>query len=394
MKMRLATSSGHQGSSWHYFDDEDLQAVKRVLDSGTLGSAGGSLPLRELEQAFCDTFGSPHAMGVCNAMAGLHAAVSAVGAGAGDEVVCDSLVGFGAVASSFNNAIPVFADVRRDTHTMSPESLKACISERTKAIIVTQLWGLIADMDEILAIAREHDLMVIEDCAHAIYAQYNGQYAGTIGDIGVFSFQESKQLGTGEGGMVLYKTPEIGQRLSQMVTFGTMPERIALNYRMTGVIAAIAGVQLRRVPGYVDICMRSAEHYNAAVADTPLIQAQVNPPGRVNTYHLWAATFEGDSRGLPFDDFIKVAEEKGFACYWRYIQKAPYLYDVFQEPVAFGRGCPMQCPLRLRDAMYEPGHCPNAEDIMSKLLLMGTGGDVSAHEASAEKLRETIAAVS
>jgi perosamine synthetase len=163
---------------WHYYDDEDLAAVKAVLDSGSLGTLGDSPPMRGLQDAFCETFGSPHALGVCNAMAGLHAAVSATGAGAGDEVVCDSLVGFGAVATTFNNAIPVFADVRLDTHTMDPESLKRCISERTKAIIVTQLWGLIADMDEIMAIAREHNLMVIEDCAHAIFAQYDGKYAG------------------------------------------------------------------------------------------------------------------------------------------------------------------------------------------------------------------------
>ncbi len=392
--MRVATHSGHQGSQWHYFDDEDLQAVKAVLDAGALGTIGVSPPLQALEQDFCDTFSSPHAMGVVNAMAGLHAAVAASGAGAGDEVVVDSLVGFGGIAATFNNAIPVFADVRRDTHTMDPESFRERISERTKAVIVTQLWGLIADMGEILAIAKEHGLMVIEDCAHAIFAQYNGKYAGTLGDVGVFSFQESKQLGTGEGGMMLYRDPEVGQRLEQMITFGTMPDRIALNYRITAVMAAIAGVQFKRAPGYVDICMRSAEHYNAAVADTDLIRAQVTPPGRVNTYHLWAATYEGDSQGLPLDDFIKVCEEQGFSCMWRYIGKAPYLFDVFQKPVAFGRGCPMQCPLRLRDVAYTPGLCPNAEDIMSKLALVWTGGDPDSHQAAADKLRAAIEAVS
>jgi dTDP-4-amino-4,6-dideoxygalactose transaminase len=392
--MRVMSHSGSQSSQWHYFDDEDLQAVKEVLDAGALGTIGPSAPLQGLEQAFCDAFASPHAMGVVNAMAGLHSAVSAAGAGAGDEVICDSLVGFGAIAATFNNAIPVFADVRPDTHTMDVDSLKSCLSERTKAIIVTQLWGLIADMDEIMAVAREHNLTVIEDCAHAIYAQYNGRYAGTIGDIGVFSFQESKQLGTGEGGMILYRDPEVGQRLEQMITFGTMPDRIALNYRITAVMAAIAGVQFKRTPGYVDICMRSAEHYNDAVADTDLVNAQVTPPGRLNTYHLWAATYAGDARGLPMDDFIRVAEEKGFSCMWRYLQKAPYLFDVFQQPVAFGRGCPMQCPLRLRDTMYYPGRCPNAEDIMGKLLLVWTGGDPEVHAGAAEKLREAIEAVS
>jgi hypothetical protein len=113
----------------------------------------------------------------------------------------------------------------------------------------------------------------------------------------------------------------------------------------------------------------------------------------VHTYHLWAATYEGDAKGLPMDDFIRVAGEKGFSCMWRYIQKPPYLFDVFQKPVAFGRGCPMQCPLRLRDAQFAPGRCPNAEDIMSKLLLVWTGGDPDAHATAAERLQAAIAAV-
>ena len=194
--------------------------------------------------------------------------------------------------------------------------------------------------------------------------------------------------------MVLYRDPEIGEGLKEMITFGTMPKRIALNYRMTAVIAAIAGVQFRRTPHYVDICMRSAQHYNAAVTGSPLIAPQATPAGRVNTYHLWAATFEGEAVGLSFDEFIRVAEEKGFGCMWRYIGRAPYLYDVFQGPRAFGRGCPMACPLRARDGMYEEGRCPNAEDIMSKLLLVWTGGDPDIHEAAATRLHDTIAAVS
>ncbi len=377
-------------SKWHYFDDEDLAAVKEVLDSGKVGTIGDSPALEALQQAFCEEFGSPYAMGVCNAMAGLHSAVAAAGAGAGDEVVVDSLVGFGAVAVLFNNAIPVFADVRRDTHTMDPASLRERISERTKAVIVTQLWGLIADMDEILQIAREHNLVVIEDCAHAIYATYNGKYAGTIGDIGVFSFQESKQLSTGDGGMVLYKDPEIGERLNEMITFGTMPKRIALNYRMTAVTAAIARVQLKKTPGYIDICVKSAQHFNDAVADTDLIVPQFVPEGRVNTYHLWAATYEGDDKGLSYDEFQRIAGEQGVNFMWRYIQKPPYLHDVIRQPIAFGRGCPLSCPLRARDAMYYEGLCPNAEEIMSRLMLAYTGGDPDVNAQTAEKLHKAI----
>ncbi len=377
---------------WHYFDHEDLAAVKEVLDRGQLGTIGVAPALQALQDAFCQEFDSPCAMGVCNAMAGLHAAVAAAGAGAGDEVVVDPLVGFGAIAVLFNNAIPVFADVRRDTHTMAPDSLRERISERTKAVIVTQLWGLIADMDEIMEIAKEHDLLVIEDCAHAIYATYNGEYAGTIGDVGVFSFQESKQLSTGDGGIVLYKDPEVGRRMNEMVTFGTMPKRIALNYRMTEVTAAIARVQLKKTPGYIDICIKSAGYYNDAVADTDLIVPQFVPEGRVNTYHLWASTYEGDEQGLSFDEFQRIAEEHDVSFMWRYIQKVPYLHDVIRQPIAFGRGCPIECPLRARDAMYYEGLCPNAEEIMSRLMLTSTGGNPDDHARTAENLRKAIEA--
>ena len=377
---------------WHTFGEADLSAVKEVLDRGVLGTIGKAPAAEALQAAFCDTFGSPHALGVCNAMAGLHSAVAAAGAGAGDEVVVDSLVGFGAVAVMFNNAIPVFADVRRDTHTMDPASLRERISERTKAVIVTQLWGLIADMDEIMQIAREHDLLVIEDCAHAIYATYKGRYAGTIGDVGVFSFQESKQLSTGDGGIVLYRDPEVGTRLEEMVTFGTMPSRIALNYRITEVTAAIARVQLAKTPSYVDICVRSAKQFSRAVHGNALIREQAVPAERVNTYHLWAATYEGEDKGLSYDEFQRIAGEHGVHFMWRYIQKPPYLHDVIRKPNAFGRGCPVACPLRSRDAMYYEGACPTAEHIMSRLMLAYTGGDPDANAKIAENFHSALAA--
>jgi perosamine synthetase len=379
---------------WHYFDEEDLAAVKKVLDQGVLGGLGDTPAIDALERAFCEAFGSPYAMACSSAMTGLHPAVAAAGAGCGDEVICDSLVGFGAVAAMFNNAIPVFADVQRDTFLMDPESLRSRISERTKAIIVTHLCGLMADMDEIMAIAKEHNLKVIEDCAHAIYATYNGKYAGTVGDFGVFSFQESKQMATGEGGLVTYRDPEMTEKLDEMIGFGTMPRRISLNYRMTQVIAAIAGVQFKRAKGYVDMGVAAGELYNAAVADSPLIAEQVTPAGRVHTYHLWGATYEGDKHGLPFEEFKRIGEENGWVGWWGYISKVPYLHDVIGKPLAFGRGCPTACPQRGRDAMYEEGTCPNAEEIMPRFLLVWTGGDPVVHEQAADALRKTVEAAS
>ena len=182
------------------FDDEDLAALKRVLDSGDLSAIGGQAG-RDFEAAFAAEMGVRRAYAVNSGMSALHSAVFAADAGAGDEVICDSMVQFGSAAVMYHNAVPVFADVRRDTHCIDPESVRERITERTKAIICTHLWGLPADMDPIMEIAEEHGLVVIEDNAHGLYAEYKGRLTGTLGHMAEFSFQMSKQLGLGDAGM-------------------------------------------------------------------------------------------------------------------------------------------------------------------------------------------------
>lgn len=375
---------------WHYFDDEDLAAVKEVLDGGNLCSISGTVT-RRFEEAFAAEFGSPHAVAVCNAMAGLHAAVAAAGVEPGDEVIVDPLVAFAGLAVMYHNGIPIYADVRRDTHTMDVDSLKSRISPRTRAIIVTQLWGLCADMNEILQVAREHDLVVIEDCAHAIYAQYEGRYAGTIGDIGVFSFQMSKQMALGDAGMVLCRSEAHRDTIHEMITFGTIPARVAWNYRINEVVSAIGTVQLKRARGYADICMESARHYSdAARGFDKLVVPQAVPAGRVNTYHIWTALFEGDKVGVSYDEFQQAHAEAGLGVNFGYIGKPAYLHPTIAEPVGYGKGCPRMCPFADTNPAYKEGLCPVAEDMMPRLMLMGTGGDPEDHRRAAEKWRGVL----
>lgn len=375
---------------WHYFDHEDLAAVKEVLDGGNLCSIGGQVTPR-FEQAFAAEFGSPHALAVCNAMAGLHCAVAAAGVEPGDEVVVDPLVAFAGLAVMYHNGIPVYADVRRDTHTMDPASLEARITSRTKAVIVTQLWGLCADMDEINAVARDHDLVVIEDCAHAIYAEYGGKYAGTLGDIGVFSFQQSKQMALGDAGMVLCRNAEHRRIMHEMGTFGTIPARVAWNYRLNEVISALGLVQLRRARHYADICIESARHYSEAVTGFEhLVAPQAVPEGRVNTYHIWTGLFEGDSAGVDYEEFKRAHAEAGLGFNFGYIGKPAYLHPTISEPVGYGKGCPRTCPFADRNPVYEEGLCPTAEDMMPRLILIGTGGDPDQHKRTADKWRGVL----
>lgn len=384
-------------SAYHYFDEEDVQAVQRVLERGNLCAIGSDTESERFAQEFAAEFNSPYGLTVVNAMAGLHVAVAACGAGAGEEVICDPLVVFGALAVMYHNAIPVFADIDLDSQLMDPASLEGLITERTRAIIVTQWAGLMADMDPILEIAQRHGLKVIEDCAHAIYATYKGRYAGTVGDVGVFSFQQSKQMALGDGGMILMRDPALRQHMQDMITFGTCPRLLSWNYRMNEVVAAIGRVQLKRARSYVDICIANAQLLNEACQGFEhIVKPQVNPDPaqRQHTYHLWTARFEGDKVGIDYEAFKQACADRGLSISFGYIGAPAYKQPVIREQIGYGRDCPRGCPLALRHPDYSQNLCPNAEYLMPRLMISGTGGDQKYFLQQAEKLRAVLEAFS
>jgi len=376
--------------AWRWFDDEDLAMVKQVLDGGNLCAFPGVM-VPELERRFAAELGSPLALAGANAMALMHAAVAAAGVGPGYEVICDPMVCFAAISVMYHNGIPVYCDVDRTTHNMDPTKLEALITDRTKAIWVTHLWGVPADMDEINAIAQKHGLMVMEDCAHAIYATYKGRYAGTLGDVGTFSFQQSKQMGLGDGGIALMKSAEARQVMNEICTFGTVPARIGWNYRMNEVVAALGIVQLGRARGYVERCVANAEALCEGVADFDWIVPQEVKPDRTSAWHIWTALFEGDKRGIDYDGFKAACQEEGVPVSFGYIGKPAYLQDTLREPKGYGRGCPVYCPHAAREVKYEEGLCPVAEDIMPRLMLIYTGGETEYFRSAAEKLHRAVA---
>lgn len=211
-----------------------------------------------------ELFGSPYALGVSSGTAALHAAMVAVGAGPGKEVVVPSL-GFmaTAVAVALTGATPVFCDVDHSLQ-LDPDKLEACISENTVAVAPTHHWGVVADMDPIMAIATRHKIRVIEDCAQSPGATYKGRMVGTIGDIGCFSISAYKIIGGGEAGLLLCKDQRLFERANQLAECGGLwrENRFAVpryegelfvgtNYRMSELEAAIDRVQLDRLEGIV-----------------------------------------------------------------------------------------------------------------------------------------------
>ena len=366
------------------FDAEDIAAVTRVLESGVL-SAGPEAAA--LEREFSAALGANHAIACNAAMGGLHAALLAVGVGAGDEVVCDPLVLFGGLAVLYTGALPVFADVDEHTHNMDPASLAERITPRTKAIIVTHHWGEPADMAGILAVADAHKLPVVEDCAHVLYGEWRGRYAGTLGAIGVFSFQSSKHLSTGDGGIAVTNDPYLAEQARAIVTFGAAPTRLAHNFRMTEMTAAVARVQLRRARGYVDADRASARRYAQAVEGCAWLTPQQTSADSVHSFHLWVAAFAPQAGGPSLEEFQEAcaAEEAVFS--FGYVGVPAYLHPVFSLGGGYGVSrAPQTQPLP-----YRRGWCPVAESLMPRLMITGVSvRDDDFHRSNAAALGRAI----
>jgi perosamine synthetase len=338
--------------------------------------------------------GAKHGVAMNSAMSVLHASVAAAGAGAGDEVICDPVCAFGAVAVMYNNAVPVFVDIDPVTLTMDPNKLEAKITERTKALIVTHVWGLPAEMDRIVEIAHRHSLVVIEDCAHALFATYKGKHAGTWGDIGSFSFQMSKQMGLGDGGMAVTDNDELAKSLGLMggaPTFMAIAHGLHWNYRMTEATAAIGLVQLERARGYCTELIEIGRLYDEAVKGCAWLPAQAAPEGAQSTYHLWVGAFWGDRHGIGKEDFLRVLQEEKCDASMGYTGMASYQHPLLQGRLGYGRGCPLDCPLYSGQGnRYPHDLCPVAEDLVPRMVLVYTFSARDYHERNAEALQRVI----
>ena len=374
------------------FNEKELDLLKEVLASGELSALGGKMTPR-FEAEFARAMDAKFAVAMNCAMSVLHTAVIVSGAGAGDEVICDPLFVFGAVATMYNNAVPVFVDIDPVTMNMNPDLIEEKITERTKAIIVTHAWGLPAKMDRIVEIAHKHNLLVIEDCAHALFATYKGKYAGTWGDVGSFSFQMSKQMGLGDGGMAVTNDENIAKALDLNAgapTFASVAYGLHWNYRMTEQTSAIGLAQLKKAKSYVRELVDIASLYDKAVKDCPWIILQKDGDA-THTYHFWAATFRGEKHGISMEEFTKALEEEKCSLFIGYTGIPAYKHPMIAQRMGYGRGCPLDCPhYDGTGNQYPDNLCPVAEDIFHRMLLVYTFSDKEYHLHNAELLHKTI----
>lgn len=375
------------------FGERELSLLKEVLDSGNLSSMGSGPMTRRFERQFAATVGSKHGIAMNSAMSVLHASIIAAGAGKNDEiieVICDPFCVFGAQACLYANALPVFVDIKPETWNMDPSKIEEKITERTKALVVTHIWGLAAEMEPIVEVAHRHKLLVVEDCAHSLYATYKGKCTGAWGDIGSFSFQMSKQLALGDAGMAVTDSEELAKELNMhasVTTFSSTAHGLHYNYRTNELTAAVGVAQLERVRGYIDEMIEIAGYYDEAVKGCEWLRLQRGPEESTHSFHIWGGTFWGDRFGVSKEDLKRVLNELKCNVSIGYTGKPAYKHPVIVKRAAHALNCPAY---KGDKNQYPDGLCPIAEDIIPRTVNAYTFGPRDVHQENAEKLALAI----
>jgi dTDP-4-amino-4,6-dideoxygalactose transaminase len=266
------------------------EAVARVLESGHFALGPEVAAFEEEFAAYCQ---AKHAIGVNSGTSALHLALLAAGIGPGDEVITVPHTFVATVAAiHYTGARTVFVDIDPRSFTMDPALIEAAITPRTKAILPVHLYGQMADMDSILEIARKHKLLVIEDAAQAHGAEYRGRRAGSLGDLGCFSFYPGKNLGAyGEGGMVVTNNPEYTRTVRMLRDWGaeTKYEHMlkGYNYRLEGMQGAILRVKLRHLEAWTEARRAHATFYDELLTGSGVKTPEAMPYAR-HVYHIYA----------------------------------------------------------------------------------------------------------
>lgn len=383
-----------------------------ALRSGKVNYWTGSVG-REFETAWAKWLGVRNAIAVTNGTAALHVALTTLGIGSGDEVICTS---YSFIASSFcalqAGAMPVFCDVGTD-HLLDPRKIERCITPRTRAIVVVHLYGMVADMGAILRIARRHGLKVVEDCAQCVGGTYRGRKVGTLGDVGCFSFCQSKHITTGgEGGMICCNDDDLAwemravrdhgydvkSKLEHLGRSNMQPyihRRVGYNFRMTEMQAAIGLNEMRRLDGWnLPNRRKLARALIDGLKDHPLVKyAPPERKDRENSFWLVPFVLNTERLTVPVTRFIEAVQAEGVAAY-AILWAEMYREDAYVKRRGFGsRDYPFGDPANRR-IDYAKVRCETAHALSTATIAFWTHPTYTLRHMAADiKAFEKVAAV-
>ncbi len=387
---------------------EEKCAVAEVLDSGVLSgylgtwSPGfyGGPRVQKLEQEWQQYFRVKHAVTMNSATSGLYAAVGAAGVGPGDEVICSPFtMSASAACALVYNAIPVFADIDPETFCITAETIRARLTPFTKAVVVVDIFGQPADMEPIMALAREHKLTVIEDAAQAPGATYKGRHAGTLAHLGVFSLNYHKTIHTGEGGVVVTDDGDLAERLQLIRNHaevvvknkGTtnLVNMLGFNYRMTEIEAAIGSEQLKKLERLLQPRIDCANYLTERLRKLPGITPPAVRPDVRHGYYVYGVRYDAARLGVPRSKFIAALKAEGIPASEGYVEPI-YLQPVYQQRILYGsQGCPFTCQYYKGKVSYERGICPVTERMHDQEFFLM---DICHANISSAELEDCVAA--
>lgn len=343
----------------HCIEDDDIEAVSEALRRDYIATGPG---IGEFEEAFAKYIGVKYAVALSSGTAALHACCYAIGIGQGDEVITTPIT-FAASANCvlYCGGTPIFADINPRTYNISPEEIEKRITDKTKAIIPVHFTGQPCDMDRINAIAKKHNLYVIEDAAHATGAEYKGKKIGSISDMTIFSFHPVKHMTTCEGGMVTTNNEELYKKIKSFRAYCITKEPdlledkedgpwhyemqgLGYNYRISDVMCALGMSQLKKVDKFVKRRREIAERYNKEMKDFAHIVLPYQADGCNNSWHLYTILIKDGKRREAYQKM----KDAGIGVDVHYL-------PVYKHPYYQKNG-------------YKEVNCPNAERVYSQIL--------------------------
>jgi len=391
-----------QDASGRTLGDREIELVSEAICTGTLTSTKGAF-VRRLESEFAAKLGTTYGYACSSGSSAIHAAISAVDPEPGDEIITTSITDMGALTPIlYQGAIPVFADVDPMTLNVTAETIAPRISSRTRAIMVTHLFGNPCDMDPIAELARQHNLPVIEDCAQAFLATFRGRYVGTLGTIGCFSLQQGKHMTCGEGGLVVCDDPRLARRLFLFINkcFGygdSDPDHyyISLNSRMSEIQGAVALGQFEKLDYSVQRRVECANDLTRRLRGLRGIIPFPIHPEATNVFWKYCLIVDPLVVADGAVGLAKALKEKGISSSPRYIQKPAFMCEIFQKKRTFGKS---QFPFTLarpEALQYDREQYPKTFEGLDHTLVLPWNENYTAEhvEYIADAIEEALAAL-
>ncbi len=344
MNKNLAINGGpktiEKNFAWPIYDESDINAVSEVVRSGKWGNPDCGDLVKAFENEFASFCGTKYALSCVNGSVAIRLALIACGVKPGDEVIVPPYT-FIATASVVleANCVPVFVDIDPDTYNIDPSKIENAITKRTKAIIPVHFAGQSCDMDKIMAIAKKHSLRVIEDACHGHGAEYKGKKLGSIGDAGCFSFQSSKNLTSGEGGIVITNDVKLYDMMNSLRNVGRVAggqwyehHNLGCNYRITQLQVVLLSKQLQRLKEQTKIRHDNGTYLNSLLENIDGIKPLVRGLGEtIHSYHIYIFRYDKTKfNNLSKVKFSQMLAAEGIPCFMGYPQPL-YKQPLFQK---------------------------------------------------------------